>query len=483
MPLACGGAVVASADSDYELGFELYEILPDAILAVDQQGVIRYANRQAGRLFGQERAALVSTPVEALLPEHLRERHLAHRANYNLEPRRRPMGRGLDLVARRVDGSTFPVDIMLNPLKHLAEPMTLAVVRDMTDIRALEDALRQARAAFEKFYEQPPDGTIMVDDNGKIDRVNEAAEAMFGFSREHMIGRSIEMLIPERVRDRHITHRAHYMKDLKTRAMGANLELFAQRADGSEFPVDIMLSPMEIDQRRLVLAMVRDITERKRAEARVQWLMREVNHRAKNILSVVQAMAHQTRAGLHQEFVSEFEERIRGLSASYDLLVNNKWQNVPLVELVRAQLAHFGDLMNNRIALRGPDFWITSAAAQTIGMALHELATNAGKYGALSTDAGYVDIAWRLERSDDDGHRFTMKWSERGGPTVVTPTRHGFGWTVLCQMTKMLLGADVALEFAPAGVVWRLACPADRVRESEEPRQPKFAAHPVNARR
>jgi two-component sensor histidine kinase len=119
--------------------------------------------------------------------------------------------------------------------------------------------------------------------------------------------------------------------------------------------------------------------------------------------------------------------------------------------------------MNNRIAVRGPDFWITSAAAQTIGMALHELATNAGKYGALSTDAGHVDIAWRLERADDDGHRFTMEWNERDGPTVTVPTRHGFGWTVLPQMTKMLLGADVALEFSPAGVVWRLACPADRV--------------------
>jgi PAS domain S-box-containing protein len=464
------------ANIGYELGFQLYEILPDAILAVDQQGVIRYANRQAGQLFGQEPATLVSTPVEALLPEHLRERHTAHRAKFNLEPRRRPMGRGLDLVARRADGTTFPVDIMLNPLTHLAEPMTLAVVRDMTDLRALEEALHRARAAFEKFYEQPPDGTILVDENGKIDRVNEAAEDMFGFSRDRVLGQPIETLIPERFRDRHIVHRAHYMKDEKARAMGAGLQLFAQRADGSEFPVDIMLSPMEIDQRRLVLAMIRDITERKRAEARVQWLMREVNHRAKNILSVVQAMAHQTRAGLGQEFVSEFEERIRGLSASYDLLANNRWQSVLVSELVRVQLAHFASLTDHRIAVRGPDFWITSAAAQTIGMALHELATNSGKYGALSTDAGHVDIAWRLERTDD-GHRFTMEWSERGGPTVEAPTRHGFGWTVLCQMTKMLLGAGVALEFAPDGVVWRLTCPADRVCESGEPRQPEMAAH------
>ena len=121
------------AYQDYELGFSLYEMLPDAILAVDQQGVIRYANRQAGLLFGWEPAPLISTPVEALLPEHLRERHIAHRTKYNLEPSKRPMGRGLDLVARRADGTTFPVDIMLNPLRHLAEPMVLAVVRDMTD--------------------------------------------------------------------------------------------------------------------------------------------------------------------------------------------------------------------------------------------------------------------------------------------------------------------------------------------------------------
>src|SRR6266481_3043898 len=296
---------------------------------------------------------------------------------------------------------------------------------------------QQSRMMFEKLYEYSPDAIVVVDEMGKIDRVNVQAEALFGLPRERMLGQSVEMLVPERLRDRHLAHRVNYMKDPKTRPMGSDLQLWAQRADGSEFPVDIMLSPIEIDQRRLVLAVVRDITERKRAEAQVHQLLREVKHRAKNVLSVVQAMAHQTAANSVEEFVSRFSERIRGLSSSLDLLVKNEWQNVPLAELVRSQLAHFGDLLERRIVMRGPDLRITAAAAQTIGMALHELATNASKYGALSTASGQVDIAWRLEKAGAGVHRFTMEWSESGGPIVVPPTRRGFGWSVLCQLTKM----------------------------------------------
>jgi two-component sensor histidine kinase len=164
------------------------------------------------------------------------------------------------------------------------------------------------------------------------------------------------------------------------------------------------------------------------------------------------------------------------------LLVKNEWQNVSLTELVHAQLAHFSDLLGGRITVRGPELRITSAAAQAIGMAIHELSTNAAKYGALSTDAGHVDIVWRLERAAPRRHRFTMEWSEKGGPTVVVPTQRGFGWSVLYQLTKMALGADVTLEYAPTGVIWRLGCPADQVCENEVPRQPRVREHPVQIR-
>jgi PAS domain S-box-containing protein len=464
---------VASVTHLNMLGFELFELLPDAIIVVDGRGVIRYANHQAGQLFGQEPRTLVSAAVETLLPEHLRKRHIRHRTKYASEPRARPMGTGLALAGRRADGTMFPADIMLNPLTHLAEPMVLAVIRDVTDRRAIEEALQQTRIMFESFYQQSRDAIVVADETGKIDRVNTAAEVMFGLSPKRMLGQPIEMLLPE--------HFRHYMKDAKTRPIGTDVQLSAQRADGSEFPVDIMSSPIEIGQRRWVLTVVRDLTERRRAEAQVQLLMRELNHRIKNIFSIVQAMAQRTVASSPQEFVSWFRERIQGLSASHDLLIRNEWQSVPLAELVRSQLAHFSDLQGSRIAVRGPHLRITAAAAQAFGMALYELATNAGKYGALSTDRGRVEIVWGLEGDAAGERRFTMEWRENGGPTVKPPTQHGFGWNVLCRMTKMSLGADVTLEFAPTGVVWRLGCPADRVREGEAPRRPKLTERPVHA--
>src|SRR5262249_17591588 len=171
-----------------------------------------------------------------------------------------------------------------------------------------------------------------------------------------------------------------------------------------------------------VIGTAADITERKEREEREHLLMREVNHRAKNMLSVVDAIAHQTASRNPEDFIERFSERIQALSANQDLLVRSDWGGVDIEDLTRAQLSHFADLIGSRIVVDGPQLHLKPASAQAIGLALHELATNAGKYGALSTDRGRVDVCWRI-----DSDILTMSWTERNGPPVAASGRRGFG--------------------------------------------------------
>ncbi len=209
-----------------------------------------------------------------------------------------------------------------------------------------------------------------------------------------------------------------------------------------------------------------DITERKEREEKEHLLMREINHRAKNMLSVVDAIAHQTATRNPQDFVERFSERIQALSANQDLLIRNEWNGVEIEDLVCAQLALFADLIGSRIAVQGPKLRLNAASAQAIGLALHELATNAGKYGALSTDTGRVDVRWGT-----DGDIFTMSWTERDGPPVFEPKRRGFGTIVMEAMTERSVDGKVDIDYAPSGLTWRLTCPAANALEPQEREQ------------
>jgi PAS domain S-box-containing protein len=212
----------------------------------------------------------------------------------------------------------------------------------------------------------------------------------------------------------------------------------------------------------LMVGTAADITERKRAEERQLLLMRELNHRTKNLLSVVQSIANQTVASNPSDFAERFSRRIQALSSNQDLLVRSEWRGVEIEDLVRAQLAHFADLIGERIMIEGPHLSVTPSAAQSIGMALHELATNAGKYGSLSDDHGGVTIDWRLE----DG-QFSIGWIEHDGPHVKPPKRRGFGSTIISAVAEASVGGEVELDYASTGVVWRLKCSASKALSVE----------------
>ncbi len=215
-----------------------------------------------------------------------------------------------------------------------------------------------------------------------------------------------------------------------------------------------------------IVGTVQDITERKEREEKEHLLMREVNHRAKNMLSVVDAIAHQTVTRSPEDFIERFSERIQALSANQDLLVRNEWNGVEIADLIRAQLAHFADLIGSRIAVQGPKLRLNPASAQAIGLALHELATNAGKYGSLSTNTGRVDVCW-----GSDGKSLTMSWTEREGPPVSAPKRRGFGTIVMEAMAERSVDGKVDLDYAPSGLTWRLTCPAANALEPSERQQ------------
>ena len=212
--------------------------------------------------------------------------------------------------------------------------------------------------------------------------------------------------------------------------------------------------------KRFFTGIMRDITARKRAEEHIQFVMRELSHRTKNLLAVVQTMAWKTaRTSVDlEDFGKRFASRVAALACSHDLLTKREWKGVRLEDLVRGQLHLFG--AEKHLDAHGPDLVLKPESAQSLGLALHELATNASKYGALTHPAGRIEVGWSVDLEDAASRQFRMCWRETGGPKVSAPERKGFGHTVIKDMTERALNGEVALEFAAEGLVWQFTAPA-----------------------
>jgi two-component sensor histidine kinase len=227
--------------------------------------------------------------------------------------------------------------------------------------------------------------------------------------------------------------------------------------------------------------IIRDVTAQHRHEEHVRFLMRELTHRSKNLLAVIQAMARQTLS--HQtspeDFVARFSERLSGLAGSHDLLSSDDWAGASLVQLIRSQLQHYGDLFGERIFLEGPDLFLRPEAAQNIGIALHELSTNAAKFGSLSVPEGKVTISWSFVLNEQGERRLHLIWAERGGPSVIVPDHKGFGHMVMHRITGPALGGQSHMQFESGGVTWHLDVPvADVIRHKDENDRPRDTEAP-----
>jgi PAS domain S-box-containing protein len=328
-----------------------------------------------------------------------------------------------------------------------------------TDItQHLEEAERNAQLA--TIVGTSPDAIISLAEDGTVLSWNPGAEKMFGYTADEIIGTSERILFTEGAEQefeekyQHLRHGEHVLRDAVRR-----------RKDGTLIDVAINAAPMRRPDGRIIgfSAVLRDISERRRVEKHLRVVMRELSHRTKNLLAVIMAMVRQTVRKSSDVTVlqSELIQRLQSLSASHDLLVAEDWAGASVEELIRAVLQPFIGSESEALECEGPSVFVNATAAQNLGLALHELATNAAKYGALSTSEGRVRVTWSLASNGDGKPRLSLNWRERAGPAVAQPSVKGFGHVVIERVAAQALNASVTYEFPQEGVRWSIAIPAE----------------------
>jgi PAS domain S-box-containing protein len=435
----------------------------DAIISKTLDNIVTSWNEAAERMYGYSADEMIGQSIRRLVPadrQYEEDTTLARLArNESIEH--------FETVGLAKDGRTFDASVTISPVRDSEGRVmgSAKFVRDITERKQAEQSLRASKDRLQFALDAARLGWWQYDPAHRVFSWDARSKEMFDIA-EH------ETDIEEFAR------RVH-PDDVKR--VWAAIEEALDSADPKPRAIEFRLRPRYGEvrwvqvhglvhfegtppERRTVslVGTAQDITKRKRREEerreqqeREHLLMREVNHRARNMLSLVQAIARQTAARESEDFMDRFAERVQALAANQDLLIRNEWRGVDVDDLVRGQLAHFADLIDVRIAVHGRKLRLKATSAQAVGLALHELATNAGKYGALSTETGRVDVCWK-----SDGDTFTMAWTEHHGPPVSVPKQRGFGTRVMEEMAERSLGGTVDLCYAASGVTWRLTCPA-----------------------
>ncbi|MEO3433263.1 PAS domain S-box protein [Inquilinus sp. CAU 1745] len=341
------------------------------------------------------------------------------------------------------------------------EILILLAIEDITERRKAEAALRQSEQRLSSrlaaIVESSDDAIVSKNLEGVIASWNRGAERLFGYKGQEIVGKSILTLIPP---DRH-DEETHILDRIRRGEHIEHYETIRLRKDGSQIWVSLTISPLRDANGKIVGAskIARDMTERRRADVHRRILIRELNHRVKNTLAVIQSIASQTlgHAATIEDARAAFESRLINLAKAHDLLTRENWTGANLADLVSDTVEPLSG-GEDRFRIEGPAVQLVPASALAISMALHELSTNAAKYGALSREDGKVELRWKIE-SNGEAPRLKLRWEESGGPKVVEPKRKGFGSRLIERALAAELGGEVRVSYEPAGVVCTIDAP------------------------
>jgi PAS domain S-box-containing protein len=325
---------------------------------------------------------------------------------------------------------------------------------DLIERGKIESALRQSEERcrwLASIVESSDDAIISKNLDGIITSWNKGAERMIGYTAEEAVGNPITLIIPP---DQHNEERAILERIMRGERVD-HYETVRQRKDGSLIVISLTVSPIRNAEGRIVGAskIARDITERNRSEEQIAILAREAEHRTNNVLATVQSTVDLSLSDAPDYLKEAIGGRIQALANVHALFVESRWLGAELHSLVTQELKPYRRDDGARVRIDGPELLLEPNRAQTIAVALHELATNAAKYGAFSVAEGQVEVTWSL---DADGW-LVLRWTERGGPTVTRPTREGFGTHMMEQMIRRQVGGEMRLDWRTEGIVCQIS--------------------------
>jgi two-component system, chemotaxis family, CheB/CheR fusion protein len=427
---------------------DVLEALPAAIYTTDAAGRITYYNQAAALLWGQRPELGESEWCGSWKLYWPDGRPLPHdQCPMALAIKEGRPNRGMEAVAERPDGIKIPFIPYPTPLYDSSGTLVGAVnmLVDITDRkRAEESALRLA-----SIVEFSDDAIISKDLDGVITSWNRGAQALFGYTAREAVGNSVRTLIPP---DR-LDEESEILARIRRGEHIEHYETVRRRKDGTLIDISLTVSPVKNAAGEVVGAskIARNISERKRAEEALHLIVDESKHRIRNTLATVQAIATQTLHASDEERLA-FVARLSALGRAHDLLSVENWSRAKIGDVVNQALAPFRDKAYERFVVEGPeDLWTSSNHASLLTMALHELATNASKYGALANNSGQVRLSWELVSQDQES-RLRLCWTESGGPPVTPPSHAGFGSFLMNRVLKAERG-EVRLEYKPQGLV------------------------------
>ncbi len=426
----------------------IIESSDDAIISKDLDGTITSWNKSAERIFGYTAGEVIGKPITILIPpDRLEEEDVIIariRSGQRVEH--------YETVRLCKHGNSIEISLTISPVRNAQGTIIGAskIARDITDRKRAEEAARRAEQELRDFVENANVGMHWVGPDGIILWANRTEMDMLGFTREEYIGRHIAEFHADQPVIESILRR------LTNRETLHNCEARLRCKDGSIRDVLINSNVLwDGDKFVHTRCFTRDITERKQREEQIAILAREAEHRAKNVLATVQATVHLSNSDTPEGLKQAIEGRIQALANVHRLFVETRWTGAELHTLVKDELAAYCRDGEDRARIDGPELLMRPEIAQAVAVALHELATNAAKHGALSVTAGHVQVEWSCA---SDG-RLILRWTETGGPPVKPPTRRGFGTRVMDGIIRGQLKGEMRFDWHAEGLACEIVLP------------------------